>query len=198
MAAASGLPAITPEQLRVVKDMNIEAIPAPLPNNFIYVMNPFICGFKLFELALDVNTAGIALENHHHSIFLICHLYNAVLQLGLLQTNWPEADRLIERHIDEMFAGTLPTTEIDQSARLQWQLGYNTTQMPRTPHQLSRLKLRPGMENGPQLSSSKATQIFRPYFDKKTSMEQCLSDLETSIRTESVSKAKTGGNSKPL
>lgn len=53
---------------------------------------------------------GIRLESHHHSIFLVAHLYNSVLQCSYLHTRWPEMDRLIEQHMDVIFgiAGLQP------------------------------------------------------------------------------------------
>lgn len=152
----------------------------------------------MFEQAIDVEKAGTSIENDHHSIFLVSHLYNAVLQFGLLQTHWPELDRVIEQHMDVIFAGSFPTTEKDQGARLQWQLGFNTTQLPTKSQHLSRLKTRPKMFNGPQLTNSKISEVFRQYFDKKKSMEQCLYDLETLIQTDSMASSKKSGTSKAL
>lgn len=101
----------------------MQLILIPTKEDFVYIKSPFLCGFKLFEQALDVEKAGTSLENQHHSIFIAAHLYNAGLQCGHLQTRWPEIDRLIEQRMDTIFGiAGIPTTAKDMGSRLHWQI----------------------------------------------------------------------------
>ena len=47
--------------------------------------NPLYCGTILLNLAAMTEEAGVALANHHLSIFGTAHLYNAMRQLDLTQ-----------------------------------------------------------------------------------------------------------------
>jgi hypothetical protein len=190
---AKGIGFAPPELRKTIKEFDFQHIePSSIPS-FIYAANPIFCGMRIFELALDMEHAGLALENHHQSIFVVAHLYNAMLQTGLLKIRWPEMDHIIQLHIGTFFAGELPKTERDFSSRFALQLGFSLQRLRcncRDRKKLTSSKpYRPGMQDGPQMQTTKMSQIIRQYFQKKLSMDQCLYQLEALIDSESQSQA---------
>lgn len=48
------------------------------------------------ELLVAKELAGISMANIHLTAFANAHLYNALQQLGLSKTQWPDIDRLLQ------------------------------------------------------------------------------------------------------
>lgn len=187
---ARGIDFAPPELQTKIQQFNIETIkPSTIPS-FIYAANPIYCGLRSFELALDTEYVGLALANHHQSIYLVAHLYNAMLQTDILKIRWPLMDRIIELHIGTYFAGKLPETEKDITSRCTLQLGFSAQGFARNPRNRNKTTFkhafRPGMENGPQIAPTKMAQIFRQYFQKQKTIDQCLYALEAHIQNETA------------
>lgn len=184
----------SPEDTAMFKTFNLQPVPPPEMKDFIYVCNPIYCGFKAFEIALDVEQLGMGLTNHHQTVFLVAHLYNAVRQAGLLEEAWPEMDYIIAKQMGLFFAGALPITEQECAKRYALQLGFKTQHFAknrRGPRTRGKDLMRPGMKNGPQMSSSKTAAIFHPYFCKEKTLEQCLYQLEQLIQDSAESSTKS-------
>jgi hypothetical protein len=147
----------------------------------------------ILELGVEIEHAGLTLSNHHQSIFVVAHLYNALQQTKRLKTRWPEMDRVIEAHMKTFFAGKLPENETDICSRCVLQLGFSTRQITRnlrerrSPFQQA---FRQGMQNGPQMANTKMSEIFRQYFQKKTTTDQYLYQLEALIEETFALKTK--------
>lgn len=100
-------------------------------SNFMHTHNPLLCGTLAFQLALNREQAGISLANHHVSIFVVAHLYNALRQLEVLEERWPDIEQIIDLHIKTLFAGQLPTTPKDLHSRFSLQLGVSAQSFAR-------------------------------------------------------------------
>jgi len=177
-----------------------------LPNReeqFLYARNPIYCGFKAFQLALDVEEAGTYLETHHQSVYVLAHLYNAARQTGLLTTSWPELDLVIDLQMGSLFAGALPKSEKECFNRFKLQLGFSTQKIARDARTHTKTlnwknAMRTGMENGPQMVTTKMSAIFRQYFAKKQTLEQCLYQLEMLVQEENSESPVNKSKSKAL
>lgn len=67
----------------------------------LYARNPIMCGFIAFQLALDMERAGLNLESMAKYIFHTAHLYYAILQNSTCQQRWPALDKIMRprRHL---------------------------------------------------------------------------------------------------
>jgi hypothetical protein len=176
------------------KQFNLQPIEPSQEESFLHKRNPIYCGFKLFELYLDIEAAGVFLENHHKVLFCAAHLYNAAVKTGLLKKRWPEMDFVIQTHIGMLFAGKAPENEREFCSRFCLQLGMSTSKLARNTRTnrkfASKNVFRAGKFNGPEMANAKATNIFRQYFSNGKSLEQCLHQLQTLIEEESTAKSK--------
>ncbi|KAF8855489.1 hypothetical protein BDZ45DRAFT_502211 [Acephala macrosclerotiorum] len=167
-------------------------IPPNREDTFLYARNLFLSGFKAFELACLVETAGTCLANHHQAIFCVAHLYNAALQTGCSKTRWEELDHIIETHMGTIFAGALPIGEKECFMRFELQFGFSIKKNARDLCVQESRRLRPGMKKGPELKDTKMSTIFRQSLAKKKSLQQSLNQLEDLIQEEhSAGKPKS-------
>jgi hypothetical protein len=91
--------------------------------NFLTKFNPFMNGALALDLVLKTEEAGVALANHHLSIFATAHLYNALRQLQVIDFQWPAIDRIIDIHIGPIFANSLPTTPDKMQSHFELRVG---------------------------------------------------------------------------
>lgn len=70
---------------------------------------PLLCGTLMLDVDVRQAELGVALANHHLSIFATAYLYNALRQLELVDLIWPEMERIMELQVDPLFAGELTT-----------------------------------------------------------------------------------------
>ncbi|KAK3725514.1 hypothetical protein LTR37_000484 [Vermiconidia calcicola] len=115
----------TAEHNENAKRLDIKMIRPHENLNFASEYNPFFSGTKALELALKVEDAGVALANHHLSIFATAHLYNALRQHQVIDFQWPVMDRTMELHVGPMFAGELPVTPQAMCTHLEVRIGRN-------------------------------------------------------------------------
>ena len=103
--------------------MDLKPIKPDKDSNFLYANNPLYGGTLKFNLAFDMEKAGITLANHHLMIFAMAYLYNISRQRKIYQGEWPEQDRIIELHIGQLFSGQLPTRPSECHTRLSIRMG---------------------------------------------------------------------------
>ena len=89
-----------PEKKHVenAKKLNIKVIRRHEDTNFLLKYNPMLNGAMVLQLALKTEEAGVALANHHLSIFAAAHLYNALRQQNLIDFAWPAMERIVDVH----------------------------------------------------------------------------------------------------
>lgn len=170
------------------KKIGIRPIEPAVDDSFIYTQNPLYCGTLSFNLAANMEEAGITLSNHHLVIFAVSHIYNALQQTGILNAQWPDMDRIIKLHIKPLFNGQLPTTPKDFHTRFCLRLGFsprNFAPNQRAPRSIIRT---PGNRDGPKIAGTPTSNIFREYFDGKAEMKDCLYRLEALEPAESRKK----------
>ncbi|KAH9885873.1 hypothetical protein F4778DRAFT_798655 [Xylariomycetidae sp. FL2044] len=117
-----------------------------LPNpdvKFAFSANPLHLGTKLLEAVVLAEAAGLCAANNSLSVFAVAHLYHAFRQIGILERDWPEMDRVIELHKKTIFAGVLPKTPHEMAKRIGYRLGMDTN--PRRYSEKRPAHLRPNM-----------------------------------------------------
>lgn len=105
------------------KRLNLQPILPAVETDFILKHNPLYCGHFALQLVVEIEEAGVALTNHHFSIFAAAHVYNALRQLNVIQHRWPEMERIIEVHAKPLFAGSIPTTPDTFFRRIAFRTG---------------------------------------------------------------------------
>ena len=110
--------------------------------------------------------AGVALANHHLSIFATAHLYNALIRLGICDIRWPEMQQIIDLHVGPIFAHDIPTNATDMVSRYAYRTGLTTRNSKRFNTKMPwKFQVTP------------ATQAFRAFFSGKESLPRLLESL---------------------
>lgn len=82
--------------------------PAPQPD-FIISHNPLRRATLALKVALLREATGLALADHHLSIFAAAHLHNALRQLEAVPArSWPQIEHAMELHKAALFANDVP------------------------------------------------------------------------------------------
>lgn len=95
--------------------------PSP-DNDFAMIHNPLLSGSILLRLMLEYHELGLALANHHLSIFTVAHMYNGLRQLRMLDASWPVMGRIIELHKKAIFANDILTKTSDMADRFSYRI----------------------------------------------------------------------------
>lgn len=85
--------------------------------------NPLYCGTMLLSQMVMLENLGNGLANYHLSIFTMAHLYNISKKLSLVENVWDDTEKIIELHTRPIFAGDIPSTPEEMSARINHRLG---------------------------------------------------------------------------
>lgn len=131
--------------------------------------NALMCGTLVLKLATNKKEAGIALANHHMSIFATAHLYNGVRQLKLSEVQWPEMERIIELHKSALFANDIPTTPGEMIRRMAYRTGMQGNTRPFNEKKI--WKFRSGSASGP----------LKKLIESHQSLEGALMQLEDQV-----------------
>lgn len=149
--------------------------------NFLVKANMLYSGSLLLDVALMVEDAGVSLANHHLSIFGTAHLYNALMQLGICETHWPEMDRIIDLHQGSIFADDIPTSGRDMVARFAYRTG------------IAAINSRRFHAKQPwKFQTTAATQTLRKFFMANESLPRVLASLSAQAETHELSPYKVG------
>ena len=176
-----------------IKRIGLDPIKPNSNASFIYTHNPLHCGTMTYNLAIRMEEVGIALANHHVSVFLIAHLYNALRQTEVVHGKWPEMEKLIEQQMGILFGGNFPKTPKEIHTRFAIHLGLSAKNFARNrrPTKATMQPWAAGKKAGPKFLQDKTSQVFHRYFDKEP-LEQCLYRLEAvahdNARVESMKK----------
>lgn len=172
----------------------MEPIPPAEDPMFIFKYNPLYCGTMMFQLAIQMETAGLTLASHHHTILSVAHLYNGLHQLKLLEQKWPELDRVIDIQMPILFGSALPKDANEVRTRMMTRMGLSSSHFAHADR--SRTcgcvpKWSKKNERGPQLTSEPTVQLFRELYSGKDRMEQTLYKLEAlMVKTPSNAVSK--------
>lgn len=180
---------VLPQHRETAKKLNIRPIEPNPELTYIFTRNPVYCGILAFNVAVDMEEAGVALANHHLTIFTMSHLYNALQQIGLLKGRWPEMDSIIKLHIKALFAGDLPTNPNECHCRFSLQMGLSARKYEQqASYRLIRASTK---KKRPMLSVTPTSAIFRRFFDRKEPLKDAIFWLE-SLMQESKKSNKKG------
>ncbi|KAL8811883.1 MAG: hypothetical protein Q9200_001438 [Gallowayella weberi] len=177
-----------PQYEENAKKLNIKLIQPSKDLNYLFTTNPIYCGLVSFNLLTDFEAAGISLCNWHKSIWPTAHLYNALRQMSSISKSWPEMDELIELHMNPLFADHIPLSAHEVYVRFALALGLSMSSISRITRNRTnndRLRFRQGA-NGTKLKVTEISNVFRHYFEKKSSLEVCLTKLDSLFRDPGV------------
>jgi hypothetical protein len=127
---------------------------------FLSTNNPVYAGTIALTIQLNIEALGIALENHHITIFPMAHLYNAARKTGVLDGRWQRLEEVIKFHEKPIFGGDPPKSKF--SSRILLKSGMSLTQFASCAER--RKKLSSGKGN-PALSVSKTLEILLSHYD---------------------------------
>lgn len=112
-----------PELMAAIDRMQLKFIHASPDDEFVRRNSPLYSGSLMLKLLLGYHSAGLSLSNHHLSIFVVAHLYNALRRLHLLEgLEWPVMERVMKLHKRALFAGAVPTMTDHMADRLSYRL----------------------------------------------------------------------------
>lgn len=144
--------------------------------DFLQTHNALHSGNLSLALTSKMEEAGIALANHHMSIFAMAHLYNAFQQLGATEIKWPGMDRIIDLHVNPLFANAIPKTPSECQRRIAYRT--NATGIDRNFERKQPWKLRAGA----------ASASLRQLLENSNSIEHALLQLEAQIEEHATSQ----------
>jgi hypothetical protein len=82
-----------------------------MPNedaNFLRASNPAMPGKLLLNALMRRKETNLEFANKNFDLFSMCHLYNALRQLGYLSESWHALHNYIDLHIKTIFLGERP------------------------------------------------------------------------------------------
>ncbi|KAL9623429.1 MAG: hypothetical protein Q9160_002322 [Pyrenula sp. 1 TL-2023] len=165
------------EHKRNAQNLNLKPIRPSYGLNFTMTHNPLCCGALALKLLTNVEEAGIALSNHHLSIFVTAHLYNALRQLDLTQIQSPEFERIVDLHKGAIFASDIPVTPEDMYRRMAYRTGLTGSQK------------RFNQKQAWKITTGVASASLRQLVESKQSIEFALLQLEDQVEAHTdVSK----------
>lgn len=180
---------VLPKHMETAKKLNIRPIEPNPELAYIFTRNPVYCGALAFNVAVDMEEAGVALANYHLTIFTMSHLYNALQQTGLLKGRWPEMDSIIKLHFKALFAGDLPTNPREFHCRFSLQLGLSARKYEQqASYRLIRASTK--KKKRPMLSVTPTSAIFRRFFDRKEPLKDVIFWLESLMQESKKSNKK--------
>lgn len=153
---------------------------------FLMKANILHTGTLLLDVTSMVEVAGVGLANYHVSIFGMAHLYNALMQLGICKTHWPEMDRIIELHQGPIFANDIPTKPQDIVARFQYRTGISNINSHRF-----------AAKQPWKMQTTAATQALRKFFLANENLSQVLSTLSDQAETHQLHPYQVGNTARP-
>ncbi|KAI4258125.1 MAG: hypothetical protein L6R42_005287, partial [Xanthoria sp. 1 TBL-2021] len=173
-----------PKHEENARKLNLKSIQASKDPNYLFTTNPIYCGIVSFSMLTDFEAAGISLSNWHKSIWPTAHLYNALQQSSGISRSWPEMDKLIDLHMNALFADHIPLSAHEFYVRFALALGLPMSSISRnTSHRSNNAsqRFRQGA-NGIKLKTTEVSSVFRQYFEKKSTLEVCLLKLDKLMR----------------
>ncbi|KAF7920882.1 uncharacterized protein EAE98_008911 [Botrytis deweyae] len=108
---------------REFKQLQPETIWPSKDRAFYYNYNPTYCGLEWLRIAIRMEKEGVDLCNTFTSFFAVAHLYNALKQDGLVESNWAVLDGAVESQLKHLFNDILPTTHKQIISRFIMKLG---------------------------------------------------------------------------
>lgn len=183
-AQATGVTDVRPPQhlAKNVEKIGLRPIKHAVEPDFLLTHNPMASGTLEFIVALGMEHAGTTLASHHHSIFAIAHLYNAIRQCGRTDLSWAELEKIMNNQMSVLFAGELPTTPKTFHTRFALQMGFSAKNFARNQRHNNGPLFAPGKQYGPQLSDTQTSKILDDYVSGRTSLASTIHRLEALIR----------------
>ncbi|CAG8959073.1 hypothetical protein HYFRA_00012854 [Hymenoscyphus fraxineus] len=121
---------------------SLKDVPDPMSDAYFWIIPSFELdfGYQQIPLSPALQNLKLMLKDAEHGIHVsncsfvvpvVAHLYNALRQLGYLNTTWAAMDQVIEAHISPLFRGHLPDTRTLIRKRLLLLLGVPASELNR-------------------------------------------------------------------
>ncbi|KXT03455.1 hypothetical protein AC578_1633 [Pseudocercospora eumusae] len=170
----------TEEHERNARKLNIKMIRANEQDDFFRTHNPLNCGTLSLELTTTLEAAGVALANHHLTIFAMAHLYNAFQQLTVTDIRWPTMGQVMHVQCNALFANDVPKTPADFYRRISYRTG------------LSRVSRDPSKNKIAPFRTCIASEACKKLLESTDTVEHALAQLEDQIdRRVTISSEKS-------
>lgn len=143
---------------------------------FLMDNNPLYGGTALLDIVSSFELASIAIANESMSILCMAHIYNAARQLGLLQVQWVELDRVIDLQAAAIFANDIPTTPKAIFERFRYRLGLGLSKSQVATRSL--VTVHKGTDAPWKLKPSQASTMIRQTLDAQVPLPRLLHWLE--------------------
>lgn len=163
------------------KRLSIHAVRAN-PDPALYInKNLLFCGTLILSQIVSTEVAGIALANHHESIFNVAHLYNAFRKMQLIDIVWPDMERIITLHAGPIFANDIPNTPEEMQDRLFFRVG-------RINRSMTRFNTSKKTETKKNLTISPSGAVLLEFFQAKQPLEKTVYQLQENIERTKLAR----------
>ena len=175
---------LEPEYEENAKKLDIKSIQPSKDPHCLCTTNPIYCGLVSFSMLTDFEAARISFTNWHNSIWPAAHVYNALQQSSGISRSWPEMDTLIDLHMTALFANQIPLSPYEFYVRFALALGLPMSSISRTNiHRSNNAAQRfQQSASGIKLKVTEVSDVFRQYFETKSTLEVCLLKLDKLMR----------------
>ena len=89
-----------------------------LEPDFLRTSNPLHCTKSSLSMQIFKEELGLNFANQYIQIFSMCHIYNALFQIGYINIEWPALVDLMHFHLSTLFLGELPKTAESMYTRI--------------------------------------------------------------------------------
>lgn len=182
---AHGMIPPSEEEKENADKLNVQLIYPNDELDFLIDHNLLYRGMAMLDLVSMTEKAGVALANGHWAVFGAAHLYNALRQLGGLDVQWPEMERLLALHAGPLFANDVPTTPTSIYERFAYRIGVTS------PNKNRFTKKKPW-----KFHTTPATAAMRQFFEARLSLSQLLELLEEQISAHDQKSTQQRGKSR--
>lgn len=162
---------------------------APNPDPALYIKkNPLFCGTLMLCQTMSTEAAGVALANHHMSLFGVAHLYNAFQALKIIDIIWPDMERAISVHADAFFANEIPTTPQEMRTQMFFRLGIDRSMHP-IPDRKN--------EEKKYIATSSASLLLLQFFRQTQPLETSIYQMQEDLRQRQLKVSQPHDASSP-
>jgi hypothetical protein len=164
------------------KKLDIRPVTPNRDISFYMNKNPLYCGTLILSQTVSTEAAGVALANHHLSIFTVAHLYNALRKMELTDIIWPAMEKIMKLHAGPLFADDIPSTPEEMRARFFFRMGVDRT-MTRSSDKKTLAKK--------DLSISHSGTLLQFFRTKQQSLDRTIFQLQEDIEQRNLSATKS-------
>lgn len=142
--------------------------------------NPLFCGTLVLSQMVLTERIGLNLANQHLSIFAMAHLYNALRKMELIDIVWDDMEQIIATQAGPYFAGDIPDSPEEMSARINYRLGLGRGMERMTSKQALTKK---------ELALSPSSSLLLKFFHTEEPLERTIYQLQNNLQRRQKGQA---------